>query len=201
MPAQTKRQREVLELFTRHSESNGYRPSYQQIATKLGLKSRAGIARIVRDLEGQGLLERRRENGHFSIQTLGDGNGVSISWLDVPRESDDTEEIDMHPLNLPAFMIGDYDLDEIRVFRSRDISLAPEIDIDDIVLIELRDYCRPGQNVVAVLNESEVVLRKYYRTSSQVELRAADESIETITMAANRVRIVGVCRGLIRPAV
>ncbi len=197
MPAQTKRQREVLDIITRYFETNGYRPSYQQIAKHLGLRSRAGIARIVQDLESQGLLERRRENGHFAIEMKEGGTGVTIAWLDVPQEGDR----DPRPLTLPSFMVGEYDPAGMRAFRASDSALVPEIDIDDIVLVELRDYCRDGQSVVAVLNENQTVLRKYYRAGAEIELRAADDSTETIIVPANRIRIIGIYRGLIRPAV
>lgn len=198
MPAPTKRQRDVLDIITRYFESNGYRPSYQQIAKHLGLKSRAGIARIVRDLEAKGLLERRRENGHFSIEMKDGGAGVTLAWLNVAGPD---EALDRRPITLPSFMLGTYDQSEIRVFRATDSSLAPEIEIDDIVLVELRDYSRDGQPVVALLSETEAVLRMHYRVNAEIELRATNNSMETITRPANRVRILGICRGLIRPAV
>ena len=196
MSAPTKRQREVLDIIIRYFETNGYRPSYQRIAKHLGLKSRAGIARIVQDLENQGLLKRCRENGHFSIEMKDSGTGVTVAWLIVPPG----EVSEERPLSLPSFILGDYDPADIRAFRVTDSAMAPAIDIDDIVLVELRDFCRDGQPVVAILNETEAVLRKYYRVNAEIELRSSNDSVETITIAANRVKIVGVSRGLIRPA-
>ena len=201
MPAQTKRQREVLELITRYFETNGYRPSYQQIAKHLGLKSRAGIARIVQELESHGLLERHRENGHFSIEMKGTGDGVSINWLDVPRVHSFAEINREAPIVLPEFMIGTYNSSEISAFRVPDSAMAPEIEMDDIILVELRDFCRDGQAIVAILNETETVLRKHYRVNSEIELHGSNDSAEKIVLAANRVRIAGIYRGLLRPAV
>ena len=197
MSAPTKRQREVLDIITRYFETNGYRPSYQRIAKHLGLSSRAGIARIVKDLESQGLLERRRENGHFSIEMKDGGTGVTIAWLDVPSD----DPIDDRPLVLPPFMIGSYEPSDIRAFRITDSAMAPEIDVDDIALVELRDYCRDGQPVVAILNKTETVLRKHYRVNADVELRPSNDAASTISLPANCVRVVGICRGLIRPMI
>ena len=121
MPAQTKRQREVLNIITRHLEANGYRPSYQAIANSLRLKSRSGIARIVADLESQGLLERQRENGHFLIKVSNSDSTVSIAWID--GEGINTAA----PLIVPSFMIGSYEPDEMRVMLVDDSSMAPEI--------------------------------------------------------------------------
>ncbi|MEQ1604887.1 MAG: S24 family peptidase [Pyrinomonadaceae bacterium] len=199
MPAPTKRQREVLDIITRHLETNGYRPSYQSIAKTLGLKARSGIARLVCDLESQGLLERQRENGHFMIEMKNPGTTVSIAWLDLPGNDD--QKSDPVPLTLPSFLIGIYQPDEIRAMRITDSSMAPEIDVDDIALIELRDYCRSGQPVVALLRGETTVLRKYYRVGSEIELHSANDEIKPIILTANDVRIIGIYRGLIRPAV
>jgi SOS-response transcriptional repressor LexA len=71
---QTRRQREVLDFIVRYIDSHGYRPSYQVIARHLGLASRAGIARIVSDLEAQGFLKRQRTSGHFAITITHNGD-------------------------------------------------------------------------------------------------------------------------------
>src|SRR5437868_10815324 len=91
MHAQTRRQREVLNFITRYVESNGYRPSYQSIARHLGVSSKGGIARIVAVLEEQGLIERKRENGHFTLEfpgrdVAGGGSGLLIEWLEIPLD-------------------------------------------------------------------------------------------------------------------
>lgn len=195
MPAQTKRQREVLNIITRHLEANGYRPSYQAIANSLRLKSRSGIARIVADLESQGLLERQRENGHFLIKVSNSDSTVSIAWID--GEGINTAA----PLIVPSFMIGSYEPDEMRVMLVDDSSMAPEIDVDDIVLIEIRDYCRNGQTVIAKLNGERIVIRKYHRAGAEIELHTADPEIAPIILPANQISILGIYRGLLRSAV
>ena len=80
---------------------------------------------------------------------------------------------------------------------------ADDIFEDDIALIELRQFVRDGDRVVAVLNNTITVLRKYFRSGAHVELRPAGncppESV--IRLAADHVLIKGVQRGLLRPVV
>ncbi len=207
MHAQTKRQREVLDFITNYIESHGYRPSYAVVARQLGLNSRAGIARIVHDLESQGLLTRRRENGHFYIDMgagggQSAGGGVMIEWLDLPRDGQYREPWQDRAFVVPEFMIGYQTVERIRAFLVTDDAMAAEdIHVDDVALIELRQFVRDGQRVVAVLNKESAVLRKYYRAGAEIELRAADETDEEeiIRLAADRVEIKGVYRGLLRP--
>jgi repressor LexA len=201
MHAQTRRQREVLDFITRYIDSHGYRPSYQLIARHMGVSSRAGIARIVHDLESQGLLTRRRENGHFYID-VGKGSGqsnaaggVHIEWLDVPNDSG---RLDPSPLVISEFMLGGFDPAVIRAFRVPDNHMdSSNICEDDIALIELRQFARDGQRVVALIDEERTVLRKYYREGADIELRA--DSGEVLRLAADRVEIKGIYRGLLRP--
>jgi SOS-response transcriptional repressor LexA len=200
MHAQTKRQREVLDFIIRHIDSHGYRPSYAVIARHLGLNSRAGISRIVHDLESQGLLKRRRENGHFYIDMGASGGqsatgSVLIEWLDLPQDGDFREPWQDRAFVLPEFMLGYQTVERIRAYRVTDDGMAAEdIREDDVALIEVRQF-------VAVLNQNRSVLRKYYRAGAEIELRTADESDkdEIIRLAADRVEIKGVYRGLLRP--
>ena len=201
MHAQTRRQREVLDFITRYIDSHGYRPSYQVIARHMGVNSRAGIARIVHDLESQGLLTRRRENGHFYID-LGKGssqNSVAgamlIHWMHVP---DDLGSGELAPFTVPEFMLSGYDPEIIQAFRVNDNGMhGSSICEDDIALIEVRQFARDGQRVVAVIDDERAVLRKYFREGADIELRG--DGGESIRLAADRVEIKGIFRGLLRP--
>lgn len=195
MAARTRRQQEVLDVIHQHLENNGYRPSYQEIATSLKLRSRGGIARMVSELEDQGLLERRRESGHFTIEVTRNGSSP-VEWISSGSDSDEAEK----PLQLPALITGDYEPQSLRLFRVNDGGMSPEIMEDDVAIIELRDFCRPGQTILAKL-DGELILRKYYRTGSEITLRPANEAFPPLHTPTNRLQIIGIHRGLIRPAV
>lgn len=210
MKAQTRRQREVLDLISRFIESHGYRPSYAIIARQLGLNSRAGIARIVNDLESQGLLARRRENGHFYIDVgrssgASVGGGAMIEWLDVPGNGDYREPWQDRPIELPEFMLGFQTPERFRAYRITDGAMAAEgICENDIALIELRQFVRDGDRVVAIPKNKCAVLRRYYRAGADIELRPAESDRDIgpediIRLAADDVEIKGVYRGLLRP--
>ncbi len=202
MHAQTRRQREVFNLIAQYIDANGYRPSYQTIARKLGLSSRAGIARIVQDLESQGLLTRHREEGHFSIEMASGAAPVSIQWLDVPDEYKPREPWENLPVPLPEFMLGGHEPSVMRAFRVRDDAMADDnICEDDIALIKLNDFPRYRETIVAVVNKKQAVLRKYHRAGAEIELRPAGDQGKIISVAANAVKILGSYCGLIRPAV
>jgi repressor LexA len=193
MSAPTRRQKEVLEFMTRYIDSHGYRPSYQLIARHMGLRSRAGIGRIVRDLEHRGLLQRRRESGHFYIDVHRTANGgaskdtVEISWL-FPTHQD--------PMQLPKLLLSGFDPAIIRLCR---VNAYPSEHIleDDIAMIEVRDFARDGQLTIVQHHRSEPMLRRIFRRGPSMELHADDETEPTV-VTADRVKILGVYRGLLR---
>lgn len=207
MHAQTQRQREVLDFITRYIESHGYRPSYQVIARQMGVRSRSGIGRIVTDLERQGLLSRRRENGHFYLDVGrsrhggSSDTGAAVEWLDVPDIDSDLETWEVEPLAVPPFLLGVRAADRMRAYKVGDSGMMGEhICQGDIGLIELRQFPRDGELVVAILEGSRSVLRRYFRVGSEIELRASDglDGPESIRMLADRVQVCGVLRGLLR---
>ena len=111
MPTRTRRQREVLDFIIRYIDGHGYEPSYQLIARELGVSSKAGIAKHIKALEEQGLLQRRRENGSFKLdvgrtETLSPSS-FEIDWLDAPANGTQPESFQSSPFALPLFMLGD----------------------------------------------------------------------------------------------
>lgn len=196
MPARTKRQAEVLEIILSGMEKDGYRPSYREIASKLGLRARSGIARIVADLESQGLLKRVEVDGKFTLEfqekaAFVSKDLVSIMWLDRTEED----------LFLPSFMLGYQSADRIRAFRVTDNAMLPMgIAEDDVALIELRKSVKDGEVVAAFLPDGLGVLRIFFRAGGEVELRASGESPHlTYRVPSNQVKIQGVYRGLLKP--
>src|SRR5688500_12954407 len=121
MHAQTRRQREVLDFITRYIDSHGYRPSYQVVARHMGVNSRAGIARIVHDLESQALLSICRGYGALYV-AIGYSSGPTeswgaalIDWIDTPSANDGA--LDSAPFPLPALMLIGYYPSRVSAFR------------------------------------------------------------------------------------
>jgi repressor LexA len=204
MQPRTRRQKEVFDYIKQYVEKHGYEPSYQLIARHLKVASKAGVAKHIEALEAQGLLSRRRENGSFWLDlqpaaTIADAV-CEIEWLDVPRSNVFTEEWENQPLFVPKFLIGYQSPDRLRAFRVPNDAMYDEhIRGGDIALIEKRSYARDGDIVAAVAGNKTVVLKQFYRQGAFIELRPANEGYLTIKLPANKIEVLGVYRGLIRP--
>lgn len=205
MQPRTKRQKEVLDFISRYIERHGYEPSYQQIARQLGVSSKAGIAKHIKALENQGLISRRRENGSFTLELRSAGAIAEavceIQWLDIPKSETFTEEWEKEPLFVPKFLIGFHAPERLRAFRVRnDAMLNEHICEGDIALIESRSYARDGDVVVALTQNKRVVLKQFFRSGAKVELRPANPNYVSISLSADKVSVLGILRGILRPA-
>src|ERR1700728_2983154 len=65
----TRRQKEVVDFLSSCTQKNGYSPSYEEIASGLGLSSLATVHKHVTNLQNKGLLQRAH-NRRRSIDVL-----------------------------------------------------------------------------------------------------------------------------------
>ncbi len=199
MQTRTRRQHEVLEYLTEFITERGYEPSYQQIARAMGVRSKGAIAKHIEALESQGLISRKRENGSFGIELLSEqvvGSSVlKIDWLDIPLVETQSDGI-----ILSKSMLGDEPSKNLRVFRvPNDAMLDENICEGDIALVEKRSFARDRDCVVALIERKRAVLKKMYRRGAKIELRPANDDYESIILSANKIKILAVYKGLIRP--
>src|ERR1700760_2374393 len=54
----TRRQKEVIDFLSSFTQKNGYSPSYEEIASGLGLSSLATVHKHITNLQNKGLLQR-----------------------------------------------------------------------------------------------------------------------------------------------
>ncbi len=199
MQTRTRRQHEVLEYLTEFITERGYEPSYQQIARAMGVRSKGAIAKHIEALESQGLISRKRENGSFGIELLREqavgSSALKIDWLDIPLVETPSDGI-----ILSKSMLGEEPPKNLRVFRvPNDAMLNENIREGDIALVEKRSFARDRDCVVASVERKKTVLKKMYRHGAKIELRPANEDYESIILSADKIKILAVYKGLIRP--
>lgn len=68
----------------------------------------------------------------------------------------------------------------------------------DYVVIESRETARPGETVVALVDNENVTLKKFYPEGGRVRLQPANETLEPMILDAGRVRIQGVVVSVLR---
>ena len=68
----------------------------------------------------------------------------------------------------------------------------------DIVIIERRLSAENGQSVVALINNEQVTLKKFYIEAEGIRLQPANPDMEPILLKNEEVEVLGVVTGVIR---
>ena len=110
----------------------------------------------------------------------------------VPIEAIETHET----VAVPTDMVGRR---ETYVLKVRGNSMIGDGILDgDFVIVEKRDRATNGETVVALINNQEVTLKRFYIESDGVRLQPANPTIQPIHLKNGDFSIQGVMIGLLR---
>lgn len=68
----------------------------------------------------------------------------------------------------------------------------------DIIIVEKRLSAENGQSVVALINNEQVTLKKFYIEADGIRLQPANPEMEPILLKNEEVQVLGVVTGVIR---
>jgi repressor LexA len=99
-------------------------------------------------------------------------------------------------ISIPRSMLGRYRTFALEV---RGTSMINEyIKPGDIIIVEERSSAENGEVVVALINETDVTLKKYFLEKEFIRLEPANPEMEPIILPHDKVRVLGAVSGLIR---
>lgn len=203
--ALTKRQREVLDFITRFINENGYSPALEEIARGVGCSSIATVHKHLVNLEAKRAI-RRKVNRSRSVEpraeyarVTGDRpSAVEIPLLGEVAAGRPIEAIaENENLCLPDQLVRGRETFALRV---RGHSMTDEqIRDGDIILVERAETAENGQTVVALIDNTDVTVKKWYsQDDGTVRLEPANANVEPLMLPAERVTIHGRVIGLLR---
>lgn len=201
----TPRQLEIVNFIRDFTAAHEYAPTMQEIADHLGIR-RPTVFEHIEALERRGALTRQRTRSraielvpellHRRLRPEFGGLRFPLMGRIAagrPIEAvEDPEVLDVE--NLFQGRTG-----ETFVLQVRGNSMIDEqIRDGDYVIVEKRDSAQNGETVVALIDDSEATLKKFYHDVGHVRLQPANPTMEPLFIAADRVRIQGVVIGVMR---
>ena len=134
-----------------------------------------------------------KELGAFAIDL--DEQEIPLLGLVAAGEPIEAVE-DTATVSIPKSMLGRYRTFALEV---RGTSMINEhIKPGDIIVVEERQTAANGETVVALINESDVTLKKYFLEKDHIRLEPANPDMEPIILPHSQVRVLGAVSGLIR---
>ncbi len=206
----TPRQVQVLRLIACFCDRQRYSPTIAELAESLSI-SRSTVFEHLGELQRKGLLStsqgrarslRMTSRGRGLLEQIDEAVAESDHWqaggvpllgqiaAGLPREAVENAEC----LSLEScFGLGG-DLFALEV--SGDSMIEANIEPGDYVICRRTNVANDGDLVVALIDEDEATLKRYYREQDRMRLEPANANYQPIR--TNHCRIEGIVVGLVR---
>ncbi|HST60263.1 MAG TPA: transcriptional repressor LexA [Longimicrobium sp.] len=204
--ALTKKQRQILDYVESFVETNGYSPSYEEIADHFGYNSLATVHEHLTNLEQKGFL-RKNYNKSRSLEVV--RADLHAPALELPLLGQvaaglpiEALEVGQETVTVPHDMVR---RGENYVLKVRGDSMIDEqIRDGDFIIVNSRNTADNGEMVVALVMDGVTVggsatVKKFYREAGgRVRLQPANEMMQPMYFPADSVQIQGIVVGVIR---
>ncbi len=192
----TTRQREVYDFIREKIRTRGYGPTVREIGTHFEISSPNGVMCHLKALEKKGLINREPNMSRaimlatesFDSQRPGLRLAGRIAAGMLQEAVEQNETIDFGQL---------FDSDDMFVLEvNGDSMIEDHISDGDYVVIRKQDTADRGQIVVALTDDNEATLKRWYPEADRIRLEPANSSMKPIYV--KNARVLGVCVGVVR---
>ena len=181
----TPRQKQILDYIKDYIKKNDYSPSLKEIGRHFKLNSVATVHEHVAALEAKGYLNKT-ENQARGLDVFSSELMVQVPFFGTitagrPIEAiEEKETIAIPKSKLPTK--GDF-----YALKVKGQSMIDEnIDDGDIVIIESKQTASDGDRIVALIDNNEATLKRYYKEKNQIRLQPANKKFSPIIVKKNQ---------------
>ena len=199
----TKKQKQILDFIKTYMVSHGYPPTIREIGTAVGSSSPATIHAHLANLEEKGYIKKQNsKNRALELLVENEFEPKNENVVDVPLLGKITAGSPIEAIenpneffSLPAFLIPKNK--EVFTLNVSGCSMINAGIFDsDIVIVEKRNTARNGEIVVAMTDENEVTLKRFYKENGHFRLQPENDTMDPIILP--NVTILGIAIGLYR---
>lgn len=189
----TDRQRKVYEFIREKIRHRGYGPTVREIGAEFQISSPNGVMCHLKALEKKGLISREPNMSRAIMLAEGVENTglplagrIAAGVLHEAVEQD--ERIDFGEL---------FSADDMFVLEvSGDSMIEDQIADGDYVVIRKQKTAQKGQIVVALTDDNEATLKRWYPEGNRIRLAPANRKMKPIYV--KNARVLGVVVGVVR---
>jgi repressor LexA len=191
----TKRQSEILSFIKAFINKNDYAPSYREIAKSLDLSSVATIAEYINVLELKGYLIRESSAARsLQLTPSWDERTFEIPLIGIIAAGRPIEAIrTAETIDIPRDMMGP-NVFALKV--SGDSMIDDGIMDGDYLIIDKKNTPKNVYIVVALLEQDNVTLKRFYREKTRIRLQPANKNYKPIY--TRKALVQGRVKGVIR---
>ncbi len=199
----TDKQKQVLDTIKRFIAKKGFPPTVREIGKELNLSSPATTHFHLDKLESKGYIKKNKSKNRtiellVPNEYLENDNGVaSIALIGTITAGNPIEAIE-NPneyFNLPKELIPN-NTDVFTLVVNGESMINAGILDDDIVIVKKQKTANNGEIVVAMTDDNEVTLKRFYKETDHIRLQPENDTLQPIIL--KNVTILGKAIGLYR---
>jgi repressor LexA len=192
----TERQQAVYEFIRDKIRNRGYGPTVREIGDHFKIKSPNGVMCHLKALEKKGIISRE-PNMSRAIQLAAEPirerglplvGSIAAGVLHEAIEQDERVDFDaiFDPANKSLFVLQVHG----------DSMIEDQIADGDYVVVRKQRTARKGQIVVALTDEGEATLKRWYPEKNRIRLEPANATMKPIYV--KNARVLGTVVGVVR---
>jgi len=194
----TPKQKQILDFVRNRISKKRLAPTHKEIAKRFHLSSVATVHEHLAALEKKGYLTKHRGQARAIAPSTESENLISIPLLGTIAAGEPIEAIqETESIAVPESKVTKgADIYALRV--SGESMVDENINDGDIVVVKNQSTAENGQKVVALIDESEATLKKFYREKGKIRLQPANQNLQPITVLPSQLTIQGIVLDVIK---
>lgn len=197
----TRRQKQILDFVQSYIGTNGYAPSFEEIAEQFSFTSLATVHEHLTNLERKGYI-RRTHNESRAIEVMppaGQTGATELPLLGLVAAGEPIEAVPQpETIAIPNDLVPRRGSSYVLKVRG-DSMVDDHITDGDFVIVHNRQAADNGQMVIALVQGTSATVKRFYREpDGWIRLQPSNERMQPIRVHEDDVLIQGVVVGVLR---
>lgn len=202
MSTLTKKQKKIYDFIAQSTEKYGYAPSLTEIRDEVGLATVSTIHQHISNLIDKGLIKRVKGVAR-SLELIEKkaGNLIAVPLVGVIAAGQPIEAIEIPDEAIEIAKDKRFQAGELYALKVKGNSMIGDGIFDgDIAIIKKQEWAGNGDTAVAIIDDNEATLKKFYKEKGRIRLQPANPTFPPIFRKHVEVRgvVVKIIRDLVR---
>jgi adenine-specific DNA-methyltransferase len=191
----TPRKKELLNFINSYSKRHSFAPSIPEMAKRFKLAI-STIHQHLEELEAGGHLKRGKYQPR-GVELSQTEQMISVPLLGTIAAGEPIEAIqEKETIAIPKSKVPKGEVYALRV--SGNSMIEENINDGDVVIIRNQSTAENGQKIVALIDENEATLKKYYKEKGQIRLQPANHDLQPKFVHHSRLTIQGIVLDVVK---
>lgn len=195
----TKKQTEIRNYITEYIRKNSYAPSLTEIKDAMGISTISTVHEHLANMADKGIIKKIKgtTRGIELVKSVVSNNLMSVPLVGAITAGKPIEAIEIPDEVVEIAKDRRFQEGELYALKVKGNSMIGDGIFDgDVAIIKKQEWADNDDTAVAIIDDNEATLKKYYKEKGRIRLQPANPVFEPIFR--RRVEIRGIAVKIIR---